>query len=509
MKPSTLERSAGIPGFLFLFSLLLRAGLISAGPYHLDCVTMARQALATVETGQLHYLHSHGFPLSAMLAASFVYLARLFGEQDPVLAVNAMSVVFSSLCVPVFYLLARRLTGTAAAVFGSVLFSTSPILLGLSVFGNTHTPALFFLLGGMLALVRAAEDHGWTALLFSGLLFGLAGAARLQDMVVALPAALLFLFSPPTDYRPAITKSLQRALTLLAVCGTVITLFYLPLIQGKFNGLDRATVRPFLSWEVTSRITDYAIDYGWRYLTNNFTVMGQLVWIAGLILAFKGTRRTGLFLMTWSLVPALALSSLNIITPRFLTAALPPLYILQGLTLAAFWRYRKPWRTATLLILLALSGLQLTRILPILIARHQRAPLTEFFRGLSGITEPGALVIIGDEGEFLRYYQGPPQIIRPKKGIGPYTTEELAAFKNELDEKLRAGIPVYITNTGLLAYDPGRQFSGFLKHHYQLDLVGRKDYEDWHRGVIYQVVYPEKVYRVRPQPAGSAGHRDP
>ena len=142
-----------IPFFLFLLSFLLRLSLISKGSFHVDCLNLAIQAEQTLETHSIHHLFGSGYPLTVILGAIFILISRIFSVRDPVIAVNLMSVVFSSLCVLANYSLVKKLLGKTAALFSSILLSLFPPFLVLSVYGKSHTPSLFFLLAGISSLL--------------------------------------------------------------------------------------------------------------------------------------------------------------------------------------------------------------------------------------------------------------------------------------------------------------------------------------------------------------------
>ena len=173
-----------IPLLILLFSASLRVLLISKGPYHLDCLTLIVQASKTLDTHRLHGLFGTGYPLTVILASLAELAARFSPSIETVVAVNCISVLFSLLGVLLLYLLARDLLGETTAVLTALMFSVSPIFLGLSVYANSHTICIFFLLLGVLFLVRDLNDCGRNNLWWASLSFGLMGASRVQDLVL-------------------------------------------------------------------------------------------------------------------------------------------------------------------------------------------------------------------------------------------------------------------------------------------------------------------------------------
>ena len=92
-----------------------------------------------------------------MLGAFFVFFVKSFLKLGPVEAVNLMSVFFSTGSLAALYILIKRILDKNTALVCTLLFSISPICLANSVYGNTHTVALLFLLAGMIFLVKEKD----------------------------------------------------------------------------------------------------------------------------------------------------------------------------------------------------------------------------------------------------------------------------------------------------------------------------------------------------------------
>jgi len=178
---------------LILFSFVIRFALISKGPYHVDCLSLAMVSQHLADNFQLKHQFGSGYPLTVILGALFIAFTRLFQITDPVYSVNLMSVVLSSLSVGVFYVLVERLLNKRTAVFAAVAFSLSPIFLGISVYGKSHIPSLFFLLLSVYFLTRNGEDRTIKDFWLSAVFMGFMGACRLQDMVLVAPAVTVYL----------------------------------------------------------------------------------------------------------------------------------------------------------------------------------------------------------------------------------------------------------------------------------------------------------------------------
>jgi hypothetical protein len=121
-----------IPFLLFFASFLLRLALISKGPYHMDCLNLAIQVERTLSTQKLQPLFGFGYPLTVLSGVFFFWLTKFWGHADPVFAVNLMSVVFGSLCIPTFYAFIKRILDERTAILSSIALSLSPLFLALA-----------------------------------------------------------------------------------------------------------------------------------------------------------------------------------------------------------------------------------------------------------------------------------------------------------------------------------------------------------------------------------------
>ena len=178
-----------LPLSLLCLSFCIRLSLISKGPFELDCLGLALNAQQTATTGQLQYFNAAGYPLAVALGAFFIRLTNLFSVNDPIFAVNLMSVCFGSAIVPLQYLLTKNLLNERAALYSAVMLSFIPVLFLQSLFGISHNIFIFFLLLGFYWLTLTPVDHPKSLfLILSGVALGLAASTREQDIVLMLPA---------------------------------------------------------------------------------------------------------------------------------------------------------------------------------------------------------------------------------------------------------------------------------------------------------------------------------
>jgi 4-amino-4-deoxy-L-arabinose transferase-like glycosyltransferase len=486
-----------IPILLLFFSLLLRLALISKGPYHVDCLTLAINAQQTLANHQLHYQFGTGYPLTVLTGSLFVGLTRLFALHDPVFAVNLMSVIFSSLSVLILYLLVENLFNSRAAFFSALLFSLHPIFLSLSVYGNSHTVSIFFLLCSLYAL--ASSKQRFSQLLFA-LFFGLMGAARLQDMILIIaPISIFWIFW----YKNAISNFGRRIFTLtlcISVAFLIAGLFHIPYLLNSTHLQYSSQFKIF--W--TIGLTKNFLGFFSPYLIRSFKIIGFSTTLSSMLIAWFGLTKMlkeklplAILVITWFSIPLMFYGNLMTSVPRFFLISIPPLCLAFGYGIDRLLCTRKfimKLSLATICVLIILLP-NVTNIFPILLFRHTHALLPDWAHYVKNHTEPNALIISGDDEAFFNYY-GQRQTLGRPKNMGPYRKEDLNSFKEILDNHLAANIPIYITSTGLYTYDQSGAFSSYIKTHYQLEYRGQRISEDWHNGELFLEKVAESFFRI-------------
>jgi hypothetical protein len=502
MKSRPSLHPALIPLLLGGLNLLLRLSVISRGPFNGDSLSLAIQAERTLQLLQPQYVFGTGYPLTVLLGALFLALTQLAGNTDPVLAVNLMSVVLSSITVSVHYLVVQKLLGRPAAIYSALLLSVFPVFLGLSTYGMSHVPSLLFLHLGLLSLLLYRETRD---IAISAFWLGCMGASRIQEFAFMIaPVSILLgaLVSRDGGQRQAkaLFRQFARDLLLLgAGSGVTALLFHLPLFilsaqNGYFGQLKRywaaSTTPNFLGF------LSPALGDSFRVIFFSMTPFGVIAALMGFLLLLKKNRLLAVFLGAWFFWPLLFLGNLAMTTPRFILIAIIPLMICAG----AFFSHLKSFPSVRFRLLthFAFALIVVTmfvNIHPILRFRHRHALLPDFARFVGKRTEPAAKIICGDEFPFIIYYGRRNMLRRPND---PFliTPADLKDFQARLDGLLQDGVPVYITSSGLLSYDPGQQFSRFMKSRYRLEYQGETLSEDWHQDATRLRIGVEKLYRV-------------
>jgi len=484
-----------------LLSFLPRLALISKGPYHIDCLNLVIKAQETLATGQLQPLFGWGYPLTVLLASLFVALFDGLNIGDPGLAVNFMSVVFGALAVSAYYLFTRKFLNETAALFGAFFFSFHPIFFGISLYGKSHAPSLFFLLAGLICLLYAHSARRTALVLLSGFFFGLMGAARLHDLILMLPAIILLLIGPlpGRSFTSILRGQKTKWLLFFGLIGITVIACHLPFFLSQSEIYD-SHLKTFWKMGVTNNfvgpVSSFLITAGFM-LTFSLTPIGMLLSLAGGLRLIQRDKQKALFLLLWLAVPLFFYGNLKTLTSRFLVISVIPLTITEGYFLATLFSFRKIiFKISCCLVCLLIFGLTFWEVYPIFRFRHEQAALPDCARWIASMTEPHAVIIMSDERLFTSYY-GRRTTWHNPCGTISVNKNYLPRFKAKLDRKLDDNIPIYITSFGLHAGDHTGEFTRFMVAHYELKHIGRHLTEDYHRGATHLNIGYENLFRIK------------
>ena len=320
--------------------------MISKGPYNLDCLELAIKAEQTLETFQIQPQYGPGYPLTVLMGAFFVFLSRLFSIQDPVFAVNFLSVVFSSFCILSYYFLAKKLFNETTAVFSTVMLIVCPIFLGVSVYGKNHTLSLFFLVQGISWLISffktADKKYFWGAALFLGFM----GAAREPDLVLMILPISFFLYGFQNK-DDGFSKQFPRLLGFWLFIFFIVLLFHLPFLGKEVSTVGNKVIN---LWEIGFQkdflgLGSLVLPISIKFLAKTLTSLGLILAGLGLFMLSSKCPRIFGFLLLWVAVPLLFYGNKETLAPRYLTLILPPLLLGQGylfnqlILKKAFWKW--------------------------------------------------------------------------------------------------------------------------------------------------------------------------
>lgn len=481
---------------LFLFNFIVRYLLISQGPFYADCLLLAVKAQATLETFKIHYLEGTGLPLTTVVGALFVGLGKLLGINDIVTAVNFMNVTLSSLCVPVLYLVLRRIFDERAALAGALVLSFNTIFLGVSTFGNSQILAALLFLSGLWGLFNYFQSFKKEDLYAAGIFFGLLGAARLQDLVATAPAVVvLLLISPGMKERKIDIKDLA-VFILIAV--SLATVFYVPSLLDR----DHFTAAEFIPHYITMvsqtlgrvDVDTFRIVLKWMFMS--VSLLGCLGAVIGFWLMAKADRR-------WFICAA-ALVFLPMLVFALFWYSLPRMYLIPSIMLIiplsyAFSVLGKKTPKLFWVALVCLTASLVVNgagIYQTVKFRHDHALLPDFYRWMAQVTESNARIIERDHSLFIKFYAN-----RIPLGV-PVTLfeadqNELLKYKDQINELLENFIPVYITDTGLNGFPDHLKFDEFMHANFEFEHIGDHMIEDWYNDVLVHSVVKNSLYRVK------------
>lgn len=499
-----INKNIYIPLSIFLVSFLIRFCLISKGPYHIDTLQLILKGQTLLDSHRLEMRSGLGFPLSVILSAGFIFLAKVFSIGDPVFAVNFMSVVTSSLSVLFFYLLVEKLFNKKTAFFSSILFSLSPLFLGLSVYGKSHTPSLLFLFISIYFILLWRERKKTKTFLCASIFIALMGATRILDMALLfLPLSLLILWSDrlaETSSPLQKKKQLWKQVFLFWITAIPLILtFYLPF----FIDTNSASHKTYFLNDLRIGLTENFMGLcsprllvTFDFLRINTTTLGLILVVLSLFFLF--TRKKPLFfiLFFWILIPLIAYGNLHTtVAPRYFVTLLPALYICIGFILSYFSNQNKIKTALSLLLFLYILTYSWIFMYPALKARHENAILPAFAQWTEKMIPDNGTIICGDESAFFRYYTQLNILGRPMDFFA-YSEETLANYQKRIDSLLNEAIPVYIHTGSLYAYNKNEQFSNLFWDNYTLTYIGTHPYEDWHKGEMELQIYPFDLFKI-------------
>ncbi|MGE0268551.1 MAG: glycosyltransferase family 39 protein [Candidatus Omnitrophota bacterium] len=491
-----ISRQTFILFFLFLLNFLFRLSLISKGPFYADCLLLAVQSKSTLETFRVHYLEGTGLPFTTIMGAVFVGFGKWLGMTDIVLAVNFMNVVLSSLCVPVFYLFLHKLFGRQAALVGALVLSFNTIFLGVSTFGNSQVLAALLFLAGLLWMVQYFQTGNRLNLFFSGIIFGLLGAARLQDLVATAPALALLLWTRPgmAERKLPVKDLFVFFLIVLAVS----TIFYIPSLVNRKNFVAADFLPHYMMMisQTLGRVDLNTIRIVLKWMFTSVSLLGCLGAVAGFWLLAKRDRPWFVCIMGLVFLPMLVFALFWYSLPRIYL--IPAIMLIIPLSYAAsLFNNINPKQfkvvMACLIVSLSINGIGIYQTVKF---RHDYALLPDFYRWMNLVTEPGATIIERDHSLFIKYYAR-----RIPLGV-PVTLfearpNELLKYKNRIDFLLGNNIPVYITDTGLNGFPDHLKFDEFMHANFEFEHMGDRMIEDWYNDVLVHSVVQNSLYRVR------------
>lgn len=328
---------------------------------------------------------------------------------------------------------------------------------------------------------------------------GCMGATRVQDFILMIIPVSVLLFIPLVKnslHSDFTKKRFSKFLVFWLLSGLIVALFHLPYIYGQ--GGYGIQLNQFWQSGVSSNfrgLFSNSLIRCLNYLVINYSQVGFVGLILGLIWLAIDNRRLLLFCGLWIALPLFFYGNLYSTVPRFLLLTLPPLTLILANLFDKLLRLNTVFRTSMIFIFTLIFFITFNFIYPSLKWRHNHALLPEYTQWVARQIPENSRVIGTDDSLFFKHYADIDFLARP---LSPFalTKTDLSDFKQRLDQALNENIPVYITATSLLTYDKSDQFSALIFDHYTLSHVGSHLYESWHRGILDSHVFYNHLYRI-------------
>jgi hypothetical protein len=291
---------------------------------------------------------------------------RALGTRDS--ALRYFSVLWSLACFPVFWALAQRLGGRAAAVSTCILFTVSPSCVFYSTEGRMYSLLLLCSVC-MLWLTLRLWDRGLSAARFvPWVAAGVAGLLTHYFFAFVWCTAVFWLQSQPGQY----PRRLSRAGALLPLLLVLPWYVHLPEIMSQWrvtgywlwirpNGYHPVTTALLLPWSFLS----IQGVWGWSHLFwSRINLCVFLVVAVGAVRKLSwslfSTPRSLLWL--WLLSSCLGMVVVDLVrgtyvvaVPRYALAGMPAAFLLAGVSLGSLG-HRLRVVSMALIVLLSLMG---------------------------------------------------------------------------------------------------------------------------------------------------------
>jgi len=403
-------RTAILVAGLTLLAAVLRFYRLGAWGMDSDEVFMQRDSI--------NLLFSNPRPL--MYALNHYLVQPLLPLNE--LGIRLLPAVAGVLAVPAFYLVARRLVGARAALFGALLVAASPLLVYYSQFGRYWT--LVFLLSSIYpyALYLAIRD-GDRRMLALGIVSGI--LAVLAHPVSVLLLGGLGLWLGLVYLRHGRLAELWRqpavrwGLLISVILAVVIALRFIPMLQHWISDHDKVPLSERGGEFLLHRPGGRGLKQVLLLLAYvvNLTPPLVLAGVLGLYLLWQGRDRPVALLLIYLLCAQIAFIALvsirTAVSTFYLVPAIPVLFVgagvfldrLAGISLGV----RPAWLLAAVVTFMILGAGT-----PTLISQYRDGQRWDFrgaARWLDGRLVPGDIVY-SDQPQVMVHYLPGRQVFR-------------------------------------------------------------------------------------------------
>jgi len=418
---------------LFSLSLTVRVLFVNDGLFHHDSVQLAKAVEDTYQTGVLHPATGGKYGLVLL------YTIPYFLYHNAYVVTTFMTILFASLSVLMAYFLVKELFGNEfIALSSALMFSFSPLYLGVTTYAKSHAAAMFFLFLSFWLYVVTIKRGKTNTLFVAPLAYTLSLLIRI-DNIMFFPMFLVLYLCYKSKKRYMLVFYLITAL-LMTTCYVWGLLF-------KYSG-DQ------LVWGFDKLV--YLLYVGlYRYM-DSITTMGFCILVLSIFyLLYKKQDRLLLVCGYWILSIFIPMSMLNVSSARFYVPILLPSFVIISAALS-FTRWKVLAATAIVLIMFL-------TITPVINFRHYYSSGKELGLYLKDNIPPDSYVMLGDANVFAEYYSN------------------LNTIGNNADI---TGKEVYTVE-------------GTVKDmNYSTEVVGVVLYEDYHHKEVTLDLGHKKVYRL-------------
>jgi hypothetical protein len=319
---------------LALIGGLSRLPFVTSTPINWDAVQFAL-ALDRLDL-HLHQPHAPGYLLYVMSGRAVNLLVG-----DPSMSLSLLSVLFSGIAVPLFYVLCRQIfEDVPTAVCATLLMLGSPPTLYYGATGLTYVPEMALAIAVAWAAWNLRSENSKREVRYAvllGLALGIAGGVRQTGLLLLLPLCAWALWGAPRRAWAAFS------LVLTGIC----TLWLVPLLALS-GGLDAYLLENALLGQTVSELTSL-VGAGPGGVAYNLYIEGVAL-VVGLALAlvplgvwalravrFSLSSTLKWFAFWWA-VPPLAFFALTHIGQfGYVLLALPPLFMLAATSTRVVW----------------------------------------------------------------------------------------------------------------------------------------------------------------------------
>lgn len=474
--------------FLFAVNFITGLSLLNEGLFHCDSVFLAEAVEKTYATGVLQPAYRGRFG-SVIVNLALYYPFFLLG-QNADFALRVSSILFYSLSIIVLFLLiSELLDNRLTAFFTACLFSFTPFCFIPNTYGKEHGLSNFVFLLSLYLLSRAFTRR---SLLICGISsFLLACSVTIRESMLAVIPLYFFLYAKPAiSFHPlkVIIPQERRNLKWLSAAFVPFLLTLIFSLRAYLGSViyDSVMIENFASSNFMgffSPVLPYALRDFYLAIPLPLLVFS----VTGVVMMLKNRHIfMAVFFIFWFAL-LFYFGNVSCYAPRYLDIPSIPIYVFAAYALSLL--YRK-YKLGAWFILVCSIIYMLILSLPLLVFRHSYNGEKQFAFYVARNTEPNAVVIAMDDSPFIEYYAKRKTLLHP---IG--NQKEIGAFIAMVKQQLENHLPIYLIGSGL-SYDPGDNFRESLFNFFNLELVGRKLAEDYHRPELQFQTYLEELFRI-------------